>query len=191
MHTWAQVWTSVGARPWEHFVPIAHDMSDLEERTRWCIVEHRAKCAQIAANARRMLAELYRFKLDRGARGRRLKQLPASAVPAVQAPPRGKGRRKARRDGWNSSGSLPLLEAMDDRIAAIEGAVIGQIVRHAKVDPACDAMAVLNRRGTDTSADLAWHRYDRAQVLEGCKKCRPDSRFEPQLKDVYSEVANG
>ena len=152
------MWTSAGARPWEHFVPIAHDMSDLEERTRWCIVEHPAKCAQIAANARRMLAELYRFKLDRGARGRRLKQT------------------------WNSSGSLPLLEAMDDRIAAIEGAVIGQIVRHAKVDPACDAMGVLSRRGTDTSADVAWHRYDRAQVLEGCVKCRPDIRFKPKLK---------
>ena len=186
MYTWTQVWTSVGARPWEHFVPISHDMSDLEERTRWCIVEYPAKCAQIAVNAMHMLADLYRFQIDRGTRGRRLRLLPVSAVSAVQAPPRGQGRRmqQVRRGGWNSSGSRPLLEAIDDRIAAIEGAVIGQIVRHAKLDPACDAMSVLKRRGTDTSADSAWHRYDRAQVLEGCKKCRPDSRFKPQLRDV-------
>lgn len=38
-------------RPWEHYVPVRHDFSDLEERVAWA-VGHPQQCGQIARNGR-------------------------------------------------------------------------------------------------------------------------------------------
>jgi hypothetical protein len=45
--------------PWEHFVPVAHDFSDLGERLAWC-AGHDRECQEIARRARARLAAVYR-----------------------------------------------------------------------------------------------------------------------------------
>jgi hypothetical protein len=32
-----QQWYYKGLRPWEHYVPVKNDLSDLEERVEWCL----------------------------------------------------------------------------------------------------------------------------------------------------------
>jgi hypothetical protein len=44
--------------PWEHFVPVAHDFSDLGEQLAWC-GGHDRECQDIARRARARLAEVY------------------------------------------------------------------------------------------------------------------------------------
>jgi hypothetical protein len=44
--------------PWEHFVPVAADFSDLDERLTWCL-ENDEGCREMAARARRTALEIY------------------------------------------------------------------------------------------------------------------------------------
>lgn len=44
-------WFYRGLKPWVHYVPVAHDFSDLEEVFTWCR-NHDALCQQIAANGK-------------------------------------------------------------------------------------------------------------------------------------------
>jgi hypothetical protein len=43
--------------PWEHYIPVQHDLSDLETRVVWAR-EHDRACQQIAANAQLLMASL-------------------------------------------------------------------------------------------------------------------------------------
>lgn len=45
-------------RPWDHFVPVENDFSDLGEKLAWC-AEHDAECRQIAQRARAHAARIY------------------------------------------------------------------------------------------------------------------------------------
>jgi hypothetical protein len=45
--------------PWEHFVPVARDFSDLEQRLEWCVV-HDDECRELARRARTRVEEVYR-----------------------------------------------------------------------------------------------------------------------------------
>ncbi len=54
-------WESYFSRqfePWEHFVPVANDFSDLGRRLEWCR-EHDAECREIAERARRHAVVVY------------------------------------------------------------------------------------------------------------------------------------
>lgn len=55
---WATSFTEL-FEPWEHFVPVAGDFSDLGERLDWCR-EQDAECQDIARRARARVAEVYR-----------------------------------------------------------------------------------------------------------------------------------
>jgi Glycosyl transferase family 90 len=52
---WAE-WFWPELRPWEHFVPVRRDLSDLVERTEWTL-EHRDEAAQIGAAGQRLAQE--------------------------------------------------------------------------------------------------------------------------------------
>ncbi len=45
----SQVWFQHMMKPYEHYVPVADDLSDLIEKIRWCM-EHDEECAKIASN---------------------------------------------------------------------------------------------------------------------------------------------
>lgn len=45
--------------PWEHFVPVAEDFSNLEDRLAWCLA-HDDECRAIARRARARVGEVYR-----------------------------------------------------------------------------------------------------------------------------------
>jgi hypothetical protein len=45
-------WYYDGLRPWEHFVPVAPDMTDLIEKIEWCRT-HEQACKEIAGNGQR------------------------------------------------------------------------------------------------------------------------------------------
>ena len=58
------VWESYFSRlfePWQHFVPVAADLSDLGERLAWCDA-HDAECRAIVGRARRRVARVYNPK---------------------------------------------------------------------------------------------------------------------------------
>jgi hypothetical protein len=44
--------------PWEHFVPVAQDFSDLGERLEWCTA-HDGECRDIVRRARSLVEEVY------------------------------------------------------------------------------------------------------------------------------------
>jgi hypothetical protein len=46
-----RLWYESLLQPWVHYVPVAGDLSDLDERIQWCL-EHDAECQQIATRAR-------------------------------------------------------------------------------------------------------------------------------------------
>ena len=56
-----RMWLTDYLVPYEHFVPIADDLSDLVEKIRWCR-SHDEECRQIAANAK----QFYEHYLTRG-----------------------------------------------------------------------------------------------------------------------------
>ena len=51
-------WQLAATRPWVHFIPVERDLSDVEEKARWCL-EHDRQCSTIAAAARRLLEPLW------------------------------------------------------------------------------------------------------------------------------------
>lgn len=46
-----RLWYESALVPWVHYVPVAADLSDLDERIQWCL-DHDAECQQIATQAR-------------------------------------------------------------------------------------------------------------------------------------------
>ena len=50
---WEQWYTSL-LKPWEHFIPVAADLSNLEERLDWCRAHDEESC-QIGERARSLL----------------------------------------------------------------------------------------------------------------------------------------
>jgi hypothetical protein len=51
VHTDYKLWYEPLLEPWEHYVPVSADLSDLDERIQWCI-EHDKECQKIAKQAR-------------------------------------------------------------------------------------------------------------------------------------------
>jgi hypothetical protein len=45
-----ETWFTRQFSPWEHFVPLANDLSDLGEKIEWCRA-HDAECRDIASRA--------------------------------------------------------------------------------------------------------------------------------------------
>jgi hypothetical protein len=81
----ASPWESFFTRlfePWVHFVPIANDFSDLAERLDWCRA-HDDECRQIALNARRHAASVYRPEYVARVVARQWRTLLNEARPAV------------------------------------------------------------------------------------------------------------
>jgi hypothetical protein len=56
---WRQ-WFYDDYRPWVHYVPIADDFSDLQEKYYWC-ESHPEECEKIISNAKDLFQEVYRF----------------------------------------------------------------------------------------------------------------------------------
>jgi hypothetical protein len=48
-------WLLSAAQPWVHFVPLARNLSDVEERVRWCLTDSDV-CERIAAAGKRLIA---------------------------------------------------------------------------------------------------------------------------------------
>lgn len=64
----ASIWTSFFNEqflPWEHFVPIANDSSDLAEKLQWCR-EHDSECQAIAERAQKRAMEVYNLETVTG-----------------------------------------------------------------------------------------------------------------------------
>jgi hypothetical protein len=57
---WHQ-WFYKGYLPWIHYVPVANDMSDLQEKYKWC-EEHQEECQKIIENAKKLFQEAYLYK---------------------------------------------------------------------------------------------------------------------------------
>jgi Glycosyl transferase family 90 len=53
---WEQ-WYYKDLRPWEHYVPVAQDLTDFEDRVTWCL-EHEGECQQIAARGQQLANSL-------------------------------------------------------------------------------------------------------------------------------------
>lgn len=68
--------------PWEHFVPVANDFSDLAQRLDWCR-SHDEECQRIAQRARRRLEDVYRPEYVARAVERQLRPLAESDGPVV------------------------------------------------------------------------------------------------------------
>ena len=47
-------------KAWEHYVPVKDDMSDLEEKYKWC-EDHQAECEQMIRRCKQLFQEVYRF----------------------------------------------------------------------------------------------------------------------------------
>jgi hypothetical protein len=56
---WRQ-WFYDEYKPWEHFIPIADDFSDLQEKYHWC-EENQEKCEEIIKNAKKLFQKVYCF----------------------------------------------------------------------------------------------------------------------------------
>jgi hypothetical protein len=56
MSDWHQ-WYYHGLRPWEHYIPIKNDLSDLEERVAWCL-DNDDGAREIAANGMKYANEI-------------------------------------------------------------------------------------------------------------------------------------
>ena len=56
---WRQ-WFYDDYRPWVHYVPIADDFSDLQDKYYWC-ESHPEECERIISNAKDLFQEVYRF----------------------------------------------------------------------------------------------------------------------------------
>ena len=56
---WRQ-WFYDSFHPWIHYVPIADDFSDLQEKYHWCET-HPAECETMISNAKDLFQEVYRF----------------------------------------------------------------------------------------------------------------------------------
>jgi hypothetical protein len=57
---WRQ-WFYDGYLPWIHYVPVANDMSDLQEKYKWC-EEHQEECEKIIENAKKLFQEVYLYQ---------------------------------------------------------------------------------------------------------------------------------
>jgi len=57
---WRQ-WFYDSYLPWVHYVPVANDMSDLQEKYKWC-EEHQEECEKIIENAKKLFQEVYLYK---------------------------------------------------------------------------------------------------------------------------------
>jgi len=51
-----ELWFYPMLKPWEHYVPVNKDLTDLEEKIEWC-KEHDDECKQIAENAKKLVVE--------------------------------------------------------------------------------------------------------------------------------------
>jgi len=47
-------------KPWEHYVPVKDDMSDLQQQFDWC-KNHQAECEQMVRRCKQLFQEVYRF----------------------------------------------------------------------------------------------------------------------------------
>ena len=56
---WRQ-WFYNSFHPWTHYVPIADDFSDLQEKYHWCET-HPAECERMISNAKDLFQSVYRF----------------------------------------------------------------------------------------------------------------------------------
>lgn len=57
---WKQ-WFYNGFIPWVHYIPIANDFSDLQEKYKWC-EEHQEECEKIVENAKNFFQNIYLYK---------------------------------------------------------------------------------------------------------------------------------
>jgi hypothetical protein len=69
-----QQWYYGRRLPWEHFIPVSTDLSDLESRVEWAL-SHPKQSAEIAQNGRNLAAQLP-YELEVEAAARRLLRLP-------------------------------------------------------------------------------------------------------------------
>lgn len=60
------VWYQKGLRAWEHYVPIAADLSDLLQKIQWCRA-HDAECKAMAVRGKALAKRLSSFKVVAGA----------------------------------------------------------------------------------------------------------------------------
>jgi hypothetical protein len=56
---WKQ-WFYNGYFPWVHYVPVANDFSDLQEKYKWC-EEHQEECEKIVENAKKLFQTAYQY----------------------------------------------------------------------------------------------------------------------------------
>jgi len=56
---WTQ-WFYTDFKPWVHYVPVADDFSDIQERFQWCEA-HQTECQEMINRCRRLFQEVYRF----------------------------------------------------------------------------------------------------------------------------------
>jgi hypothetical protein len=56
------LWFYPMVKPYEHFIPVAEDLSDLFIKLEWA-KNHDAQCQKISANARRLAAEIFNNEL--------------------------------------------------------------------------------------------------------------------------------
>jgi hypothetical protein len=77
--------------PWEHFVPVAADFSDLPERLEWCR-GHDSECREMARRGRARVAEVYRPAWA----GARLARALGERLSAASAQPAAPARRRSR-----------------------------------------------------------------------------------------------
>ena len=56
---WVQ-WFYSEYLPYEHYIPIKDDMSDLQEKYRWC-EEHQEECEKIVENSKRLFQKVYKM----------------------------------------------------------------------------------------------------------------------------------
>jgi hypothetical protein len=56
---WRQ-WFYDSFHPWTHYVPIADDFSDLQEKYHWCET-HQEECERMVSNAKDLFQSVYRF----------------------------------------------------------------------------------------------------------------------------------
>jgi len=56
---WTQ-WFYGDFKPWVHYVPVADDFSDIQERFQWCEA-HQSECQEMIRRCRQLFQEVYRF----------------------------------------------------------------------------------------------------------------------------------